>query len=134
MPSQIQGFFNIPVDNLYRPAGSHGIHHEAEGRDLVVVSPDAGGVERARAFAKRLQVNLAIIDKRREGPNQAQVMNIIGDVQGKSALLLDDMIDTAGTIVQGAQACMDKGHARCGPVVRMGCCQARHWSDSSNPA
>ena len=77
--------------------------------DLVVVSPDAGGVERARAFAKRLQANLAIIDKRREGPNQAQVMNIIGDVQGKSALLLDDMIDTAGTIVQGAQACFEKG-------------------------
>jgi ribose-phosphate pyrophosphokinase len=68
----------------------------------VVVSPDAGGVERARAFAKRLQANLAIIDKRREGPNQAQIMNIIGDVQGKSVLLLDDMIDTAGTIVQGA--------------------------------
>ena len=77
--------------------------------DLVVVSPDAGGVERARAFAKRLQANLAIIDKRREGPNQTQIMNIIGDVQGKSVLLLDDMIDTAGTIVQGAQACLDQG-------------------------
>ena len=72
-------------------------------------APDAGGVERARAFAKRLQANLAIIDKRREGPNQAQIMNIIGDVQGKSVLLLDDMIDTAGTIVQGAQACADQG-------------------------
>jgi ribose-phosphate pyrophosphokinase len=68
-----------------------------------------GGVERARAFAKRLQAQLAIIDKRREGPNQAQIMNIIGDVQGKSVLLLDDMIDTAGTIVQGAQACADQG-------------------------
>ena len=66
-------------------------------------------MERARAFAKRLQANLAIIDKRREGPNQTQIMNIIGDVEGKSALLLDDMIDTAGTIVQGAQACADKG-------------------------
>jgi ribose-phosphate pyrophosphokinase len=77
--------------------------------DLVVVSPDAGGVERARAIAKRLQASLAIIDKRREGPNQAQIMNIIGDVEGKSALLLDDMIDTAGTIVQGAQACAEKG-------------------------
>jgi ribose-phosphate pyrophosphokinase len=76
---------------------------------LVVVSPDAGGVERARAFAKRLQANLAIIDKRREGPNQAQIMNIIGDVEDKRVLLLDDMIDTAGTIVQGAQACADQG-------------------------
>ena len=75
----------------------------------MVVSPDAGGVERARAFAKRLQANLAIIDKRREGPNQTQIMNIIGDVAGKSALLLDDMIDTAGTIVKGAQACVDQG-------------------------
>jgi ribose-phosphate pyrophosphokinase len=77
--------------------------------DLVVVSPDAGGVERARAFAKRIQANLAIIDKRREGPNQAQVMNIIGDIREKNVLLLDDMIDTAGTIVQGAQACADQG-------------------------
>ena len=106
---QIQGFFNIPVDHLYAlPVlldyiNSHG------GEDLTVVSPDAGGVERARAFAKRLQAQLAIIDKRREGPNNAQVMNIIGDVEGRNALLLDDMIDTAGTIVQGAQACADKG-------------------------
>src|SRR5437867_1966475 len=76
---------------------------------LVVVSPDAGGVERARAFAKRLQAQLAIIDKRREGPNNTQVMNIIGDVDGRNVLLLDDMIDTAGTIVQGAQACAEKG-------------------------
>jgi ribose-phosphate pyrophosphokinase len=66
-------------------------------------------VERARAFAKRIQANLAIIDKRREGPNQAQIMNIIGDIKDKSVLLLDDMIDTAGTIVQGAQACADQG-------------------------
>ncbi|MDP9133000.1 MAG: ribose-phosphate pyrophosphokinase, partial [Nitrospirota bacterium] len=104
--SQIQGFFNIPVDNLYALPVLMDYITKRKIADLVVVSPDAGGVERARAFAKRLQVNLAIIDKRREGPNQAQVMNIIGDVQGKSALLLDDMIDTAGTIVQGAQACM----------------------------
>jgi ribose-phosphate pyrophosphokinase len=106
---QIQGFFNIPVDHLY--ATPVLLDYISKGRwdDLVVVSPDAGGVERARAFAKRLQVGLAIIDKRREGPNQAQIMNIIGDVQGRATLLLDDMIDTAGTIVQGAQACADKG-------------------------
>lgn len=106
---QIQGFFNVPVDHLYAlPVLLDYITKKAVN-DLVVVSPDAGGVERARAFAKRLQANLAIIDKRREGPNQAQIMNIIGDVRGKSVLLLDDMIDTAGTIVQGAQACADEG-------------------------
>jgi ribose-phosphate pyrophosphokinase len=106
---QIQGFFNIPVDHLYAlPVLLDYISHHG-GEDLTVVSPDAGGVERARAFAKRLQAQLAIIDKRREGPNNAQVMNIIGDVEGRNALLLDDMIDTAGTIVQGAQACADKG-------------------------
>ena len=106
---QIQGFFNVPVDHLYALPVLLDYITKKKLTDLVVVSPDAGGVERARAFAKRLQANLAIIDKRREGPNQAQIMNIIGDVQGKSVLLLDDMIDTAGTIVQGAQACADKG-------------------------
>ncbi|CUS33898.1 ribose-phosphate diphosphokinase [Candidatus Nitrospira nitrificans] len=106
---QIQGFFNVPVDHLYALPVLLEYIVKKKITDLVVVSPDAGGVERARAFAKRLQANLAIIDKRREGPNQAQIMNIIGDVQGKSVLLLDDMIDTAGTIVQGAQACLDHG-------------------------
>jgi ribose-phosphate pyrophosphokinase len=106
---QIQGFFNVPVDHLYALPVLLDYIVKKKVSDLVVVSPDAGGVERARAFAKRLQANLAIIDKRREGPNQTQIMNIIGDVQGKSVLLLDDMIDTAGTIVQGAQACLDHG-------------------------
>ncbi|MFM8550953.1 MAG: ribose-phosphate diphosphokinase [Nitrospiraceae bacterium] len=106
---QSHGFFNMPVDHLYAlPDVLDYISKRGNG-DLTVVSPDAGGVERARAFAKRLQAQLAIIDKRREGPNNAQVMNIIGDVEGRNALLLDDMIDTAGTIVQGAQACADKG-------------------------
>ena len=106
---QIQGFFNVPVDHLYALPVLLDYIVKKQIADLVVVSPDAGGVERARAFAKRLQANLAIIDKRREGPNQTQIMNIIGDVAGKSVLLLDDMIDTAGTIVQGAQACLDHG-------------------------
>ncbi len=108
---QIQGFFNVPVDHLYAlPVLLDYITKQTvKVSDLVVVSPDAGGVERARAFAKRLEANLAIIDKRREGPNQTQIMNIIGDVEGKSALLLVDMIDTAGTIVKGAQACMEHG-------------------------
>jgi len=106
---QIQGFFNVPVDHLYAMPVLLDYITKKKIEDLVLVSPDAGGVERARAFAKRIQANLAIIDKRREGPNQAQVMNIIGDVKDKSVLLLDDMIDTAGTIVQGAQACADQG-------------------------
>ena len=106
---QIQGFFNLPVDHLYALPVLLDYITKKKVNDLVVVSPDAGGVERARAFAKRLEASLAIIDKRREGPNQTQIMNIIGDVAGKSALLLDDMIDTAGTIVKGAQACMDRG-------------------------
>lgn len=106
---QIQGFFNVPVDHLYAMPVLLEYIQKQKFDDLVLVSPDAGGVERARAFAKRVQATLAIIDKRREGPNQAQVMNIIGDVKGKSVLLLDDMIDTAGTIVQGAQACADQG-------------------------
>jgi len=106
---QIQGFFNIPVDHLYATPVLLDYINKRGAADLVVVSPDAGGVERARAFAKRLQAQLAIIDKRREGPNNTQVMNIIGDVDGRNVLLLDDMIDTAGTIVQGAQACAEKG-------------------------
>jgi ribose-phosphate pyrophosphokinase len=106
---QIQGFFNVPVDHLYAMPVLLDYIKKTNVDELVVVSPDAGGVERARAFAKRIQANLAIIDKRREGPNQAQVMNIIGDIKDKSVLLLDDMIDTAGTIVQGAQACADQG-------------------------
>ena len=109
---QIQGFFNVPVDHLYAAPVLLEYVEKRGGQDLVVVSPDAGGVERARAFAKRLQANLAIIDKRREGPNESQVMHIIGDVSGRDALLLDDMIDTAGTIAQGAKACADHGARR----------------------
>ncbi len=105
----IQGFFNIPVDHLYATPVLLDYIKKLDVSDLVIVSPDAGGVERARAFAKRLNSSLAIIDKRRESPNQAEVMNIIGDVQDKHALLFDDMIDTAGTIVQTAQTCMDNG-------------------------
>lgn len=106
---QIQGFFNIPVDHLY--AAPVILRDIADRFDdsLVVVSPDAGGTERARAFAKRLDASLAIIDKRRSGPNVSQVMNIIGDVEGKNCIIVDDMIDTAGTLCQAAQALKDKG-------------------------
>ena len=107
---QIQGFFNIPVDNLF--SSFHLCNHIAGSiptNNAVVVSPDAGGVERARAVAKRLNAGLAIIDKRRSGPNVAEVMHLIGDVEGKTAILVDDMIDTAGTLTKAAQAVMDQG-------------------------
>jgi ribose-phosphate pyrophosphokinase len=117
---QIQGFFNIPVDHLYATPVILNSLRSMDLKDLVVVSPDAGGVERARAFAKRLNANLAIIDKRREGPNQAKIMNIIGDVDNRDVLLLDDMIDTAGTVAQGARACADQGARR----VLTGCTHA----------
>ncbi|MBI5643386.1 MAG: ribose-phosphate pyrophosphokinase [Deltaproteobacteria bacterium] len=106
---QIQGFFNIPVDHLYATPVLLNYIKENFHDDLVVVSPDAGGVERARAFAKRLSANLAIIDKRRPRPNVSEVMNIIGEVEGKTAIILDDMIDTAGTITQAAVALHEKG-------------------------
>jgi len=106
---QIQGFFNIPVDHLYAaPVMLHDIKEKNAGR-LVVVSPDAGGTERARAFAKRLDAGLAIIDKRRSGPNVSEVMHIIGDVEGEACLIVDDMIDTAGTLCQAAKALKEKG-------------------------
>jgi ribose-phosphate pyrophosphokinase len=101
---QIQGFFNIPVDNLFATPVLLDYMKRAYQDNTVVVSPDTGGVERARAFGKRLGASLAIIDKRREGPNEAQVMNIIGNIEGKRVIILDDMIDTAGTVVQAACA------------------------------
>ena len=111
---QIQGFFNIPFDHLYaRPVFLEDMRRRFDGRqNVVVVSPDAGGVERARAYSKRLSSTLAIVDKRRPRPNVSEVMNLIGDVRGKDAILIDDMIDTAGTLTQAANALEDKGAAR----------------------
>jgi len=107
---QIQGFFNIPVDNLFAtPILLDHIKKNYADDNTVIVSPDTGGVERARAFGKRLGASLAIIDKRRDGPNEAQIMNIIGHVKGKRVILLDDMIDTAGTVVQAAKALKEEG-------------------------
>ncbi len=106
---QIQGFFNIPVDHLYATPVILDYIKKNFDNDVVIVSPDAGGVERARAFAKRLNCSLAIIDKRRTAPNVAEVMNIIGDVSGKVAIIVDDMVDTAGTLTQGAKAVKDNG-------------------------
>ncbi|MCX5717860.1 MAG: ribose-phosphate pyrophosphokinase [Nitrospirae bacterium] len=106
---QIQGFFNIPVDHLYASPVILDYIKKCNIKDIIIVSPDAGGVERARAFAKRLSASLAIIDKRRERANESQVMNVIGDVKGKNIIILDDMIDTAGTIAQAASALTEKG-------------------------
>ncbi|KKK56757.1 hypothetical protein LCGC14_3061330 [marine sediment metagenome] len=106
---QIQGFFNIPVDNLFASAVFVDYFRDRGFEDFVVVAPDAGGVERARAYAKRLDVDLSIIDKRRTGKNRAEVMHVIGDVQGRVAILVDDLVDTAGTITRGADALRENG-------------------------
>ena len=110
---QIQGFFSVPVDNVYASPVLLGDLWRQEYPDMVVVSPDIGGVVRARAIAKRLDdADLAIIDKRRPRPNESQVMNIIGEVEGKNCVLIDDMIDTAGTLCQAAEALKDQGAER----------------------
>jgi ribose-phosphate pyrophosphokinase len=105
---QIQGFFNVPVDNIFAASVALDCLREVSG-DIVIVSPDAGGVERARAYAKRLQAGLAIIDKRRDKPNQATATHVIGDVEGKTAIVVDDIIDTAGTIVAAADVLLKYG-------------------------
>jgi ribose-phosphate pyrophosphokinase len=108
--AQIQGFFDIPVDHLFAaPVMVEYFLRKYEAGDLIVVSPDAGGVERARAFAKRMNAPLAIIDKRREEANVAEVMNIIGDVRGRHCLVVDDLVDTAGTLVKGVEALLSQG-------------------------
>jgi len=108
--AQIQGFFNIPVDNLYAsPVLLDYVQEKYTTKKLVIVSPDAGGVERARAFAKMLQCSIAIVDKRREAANVSQIMNVIGEVEKKDTIILDDMIDTGGTIIQAADALTKKG-------------------------
>jgi len=115
---QIQGFFNIPVDNLYAtPVLLQYLRRQLNRNEVTIVSPDAGGVERARDFATRLNASLAIIDKRRSGPNVVAEMNIIGEVKGQTAILLDDMVDTAGTLTIAAQALKKEGAKRI-----FGCC------------
>jgi ribose-phosphate pyrophosphokinase len=106
---QIQGFFNIPVDHIYAMPVMMDYLKTKFGSETVIVSPDAGGVERARAFSKRLDAGLAIIDKRRPAPNVAELVNIIGDVKGRDAIIIDDMVDTAGTLCAAAKGLTDKG-------------------------
>ena len=106
---QIQGFFNIPVDNLFAAPVILSYIRKNFNSDIVIVSPDAGGVERGRAFAKRLNAGLAIIDKRRDRPNEAKAMGVIGEVEDKTVIILDDMADTAGTLTEAAGAVMENG-------------------------
>ncbi|MHC1726740.1 MAG: ribose-phosphate pyrophosphokinase [Syntrophobacteraceae bacterium] len=106
---QIQGFFDVPVDNLYASPILLPFIKEHFGRDLVIVSPDAGGVPRARAYAKLLKSSLAMIDKRRADPNKAEALNIIGEVADKTAIILDDMVDTAGTLVEATRVLLERG-------------------------
>ena len=107
---QIQGFFDIPVDNLFStPIFSKHIKKYISNKNIICVAPDVGGVERARALGQKLNVGLAIVDKRRSAPGKSQVMNIIGNVKGKNCLLVDDIIDSGGTIVNGAKALKEKG-------------------------
>ncbi len=121
---QIQGFFDIPVDNLFAAPVIIEYIKSNFSNNLVIVSPDAGGVERARAYAKRLNADLAIIDKRRDAPNRAIAMSVIGDVTDKVAVILDDMVDTAGTLIEGASAIIEHGakevHACCAHPVFSG--------------
>ena len=121
---QIQGFFNIPVDNLYAAPVLLEYIKSNFSEDLVIVSPDAGGVERARAFAKRLNAGLAIVDKRRSAPNKAKAMALIGDVKDKIVIIQDDMIDTAGTLTEAVNAIVERGarevHACCAHPVLSG--------------
>ena len=109
---QIQGFFDVPVDHLFSAPVLYEYLNKQNYPNLTIVSPDSGGAERARFFAKRLDASLAIIDKRRERANEADVMNIIGNVEGKTCIVIDDMIDTAGTIVKGSIALKENGAAK----------------------
>lgn len=107
---QIQGFFDIPTDNLFAaPTLARDIKEHLDGGNRMVVSPDVGGVVRARALAKRIDAQLAIVDKRRERPGESEVMNIIGDVDGRSCILVDDIVDSGGTLVNAADALLAKG-------------------------
>jgi ribose-phosphate pyrophosphokinase len=121
---QIQGFFNIPVDNLFATPVLIKFVKELNLANIVLVSPDAGGVERSRAFAKLLGASLAIIDKRREKANESEVMNIIGDIKGKNAFLIDDIIDTGGTLTKAATAL-----AKAGAESVYACCTHAVLSD-----
>jgi ribose-phosphate pyrophosphokinase len=119
--AQIQGFFDIPVDNLYAaPLFARDIKEHYTGRDLMIVSPDVGGVVRARLIASRLNCDLAIIDKRRERAGHSEVMNVIGDIEGRDCLMIDDIVDSGGTHCNAAFALMEHGARSAGAYVTHG--------------
>jgi ribose-phosphate pyrophosphokinase len=128
---QIQGFFDIPTDNLYAaPVMAADIKERYAGHPLMVVSPDVGGVVRARALAKRIgDAPLAIVDKRRDRPGESEVMNIIGEVGGRHCILIDDIIDSGGTLVNAAQALLDGARRAWRPTSLTACCRARRWRE-----
>ena len=129
---QIQGFFTVPVDNVYASSILNADIVRCEYESLIVVSPDIGGVVRARAIAKQLDdADLAIIDKRRPRANEAEVMNLIGDVEGRTAILVDDMVDTAGTLCTAANALKERGASRSCLTARTRCCPVRLWRTSN---
>ncbi len=117
---QIQGFFNIPVDNLFATPVLLAAINQRWSDSLTIVSPDAGGVERARAYAKRLDARLAIVDKRRESANVSEVMNVVGDVEGRTCIVVDDIVDTAGTLTEASKALMREGAAEVSAVITHG--------------
>ncbi len=129
---QIQGFFNIPFDHLYAMPILLDYIKQNLMNDVVIVSPDAGGTERARAYAKRLDTSLAMIDKRRSQPNESEVMNVIGEVKGKTAIVVDDMVDTAGTLTQGAQALKNMGASKIYACVTHGVLSGKALERISN--
>ena len=133
--SQLQGFFDIPVDHLLGAPviTNYFLKNNYRSEDLVIVSPDVGSVKRARNLASKLDAPIAIIDKRRPGANAVEIMNIIGDVRDKSCIMVDDMIDTAGTIVQGAHALKEAGAKRSSPAVRTACSAVPRSSVWKNP-
>lgn len=130
---QIQGYFDCPVDNLFAVPVMLESLRRLHDDNIVIVSPDAGGVERARAYAKRLNAPLAIVDKRRDKPNQAQAMHVIGDVKGRLAIVVDDMIDTAGTLCAGADVLLKTALPRLWPAPPTLFCLARPLTPSTAP-
>ncbi|BBB32248.1 prsA ribose-phosphate pyrophosphokinase [Thermotomaculum hydrothermale] len=118
--NQIQGFFDIPVDHLYASAVFIPYLRNMEFKNLCIVSPDAGGAERARAYSKRLDASLVLVDKRREKANEAEVMNVVGEVDGRDLIIVDDIIDTAGTLVKTAKALKERGALRIFAVASHG--------------
>ena len=131
--AQIQGFFDIPVDHLFAAPVIIDYLSRLDHPNLTMVSPDAGGAERARAYAKRLGAELAVIDKRRTDDGTAEVMNVIGDVEGRTCIIQDDIIDTAGTITKAATALKDNGAERVFACAVTACCRGRRSSGSRSP-